>query len=55
MDKVKDALLDIKRKIHDAAVYPQGVGGGVKPYITPKVVDAIINNKIEEIKNEREN
>ena len=49
----RDILSDLKKEIHDKAVYPEA--RSVKPYISLKVVDAIINNKMEEIKNEREN
>ena len=45
------ALSDLKREIHDKAVYPET--RSVKPYISLKVVDAIIINKMEEIKNEK--
>lgn len=43
-DKVKDALLDLKREIHDKAVYPNCYG--VEPYISLKVFDALINKLI---------
>lgn len=50
--KAQDVILDLKKEIHDKAVYPRGLG--VRPYITVAAFDAIINNKIEEIRNEKE-
>lgn len=50
--KAQDILLNLKKEIHDKAVYPRGLG--VRPYITVAAFDAIINNKIEEIRNEKE-
>jgi hypothetical protein len=49
--KAQDVLSNLKREIHDKAVYPEA--RSVKPYISLKVVDAIIINKMEEIKNEK--
>ena len=49
--KAQDVLSNLKREIHDKAVYPET--RSVKPYISLKVVDAIIINKMEEIKNEK--
>ena len=49
--EVEHTLFDLKKEIHDKAVYPEA--RSVKPYISLKVVDAIIINKMEEIKNER--
>lgn len=48
---VEHTLSDLKKEIHDKAVYPEA--RSVKPYISLKVVDAIIINKMEEIKNEK--
>ena len=50
--KTEDLLSDLKKEIHDAAVYPHN--SGIDPYISLKVVDAIINNKLEELRNEKE-
>ena len=47
----RDILSDLKKEIHDKAVYPEA--RSVKPYISLKVVDAIINNKMEEFRNEK--
>ena len=44
-------MTDFEKEIHDKAVYPEA--RSVKPYISLKVVDAIIINKMEEIKNEK--
>ena len=41
----QDALLDLKRQIHDKAVYPHL--SGISPYISLKVFDAILNNTIK--------
>lgn len=49
--ELEHTLSDIKRQIHDKAVYPEA--RSVKPYISLKVVDAIINNKMEEFGNEK--
>ena len=49
--KAQDVLSNLKREIHDKAVYPEA--RSVKPYISLKVVDAIINNKMEEFRNEK--
>ena len=49
--KTEDLFSDFKKEIHDAAVYPQA--RDVKPYITLKVLDAIINNYIEEIRRKK--
>lgn len=51
--EVEHTLSDLKKEIHNIAVYPHGIGGS--PYITLKALDAIIKNKVEEIKNEKEN
>lgn len=51
--RIETILSDLKKEIHNRAVYPHGIGGS--PYITLKVLDAIIKNKVEEIKNEKEN
>ncbi len=50
--EVEHILSDLKKEIRDKAVYPEV--RSVNPYITLKVVDAIINNKMEEIRNEKE-
>jgi hypothetical protein len=52
-NQIETILSDLKKEIHNRAVYPHGIGGS--PYITLKVLDAIIKNKVEEIKNEKEN
>lgn len=49
--KVQDVLSNLKREIQNKAVYPEV--RSVKPYIALKVVDAIINNKMEEFRNEK--
>lgn len=49
--ELEHILSDLKKQIHDKAVYPEA--RSVKPYISLKVVDAIIINKMEEIKNEK--
>ena len=49
--EIEHILSDLKKEIHDKAVYPEA--RSVKPYISLKVVDAIIINKMEEIKNEK--
>lgn len=49
--EIEHILSDFKKEIHDKAVYPEA--RSVKPYISLKVVDAIIINKMEEIKNEK--
>ncbi len=41
----RDVLLDLKREIHNNAVYPHGYE--VAPYITVKVFDAVLNNFIK--------
>ncbi len=41
-----DVLLELKREVHDAAVYPHGAG--ISPYISIKVFDAILQKKINE-------
>ena len=51
--ELEHLLSDFKKEIHDKAVYPEA--RSVKPYISLKVVDAIIINKMEEIRNEKEN
>ena len=49
--ELEHILSDLKKQIHDKAVYPET--RSVKPYISLKVVDAIINNKMEEFRNEK--
>jgi hypothetical protein len=49
--ELEHILSDLKKQIHDRAVYPET--RSVKPYISLKVVDAIINNKMEEFRNEK--
>lgn len=49
--ELEHILSGLKKEIHDKAVYPEA--RSVKPYISLKVVDAIIINKMEEIKNEK--
>ena len=49
--KAQEVLSNLKREIHDKAVYPET--RSVKPYISLKVVDAIINNKMEEMRHEK--
>ena len=41
-DAVKDALIDLKRKIHDKAVYPHG--SETYSYVNLKVFDAVLQN-----------
>ena len=41
-DAVKGALIDLKRKIHDKAVYPHG--SETYSYVNLKVFDAVLQN-----------
>ena len=43
--EVVKILSDIKRRIHDHAIYPHGAG--INPYISLKLVDAIIHDMIK--------
>lgn len=52
-DKIKrevarEILSDLRKKIHDRAVYPHNAG--IDPYISLKVVDAIIEKEISHAK-----
>ena len=49
--ELEHTLSDLKKEIHDKAVYPEA--RSVKPYISLKVVDAIINNTMEEVRTEK--
>lgn len=40
--ETSNALLDLKRQVHDKAVYPYGYG--FRSYITLREFDAILNN-----------
>jgi hypothetical protein len=42
--KVERAFSDLKKEIHDKAVYPHL--SGIEPYISLKVFDAVINKLI---------
>lgn len=48
MNDIVNALYDLKREIHDKAVYANNPG--VKPYILLKVFDAVIQKHIDKIK-----
>lgn len=43
--EVVKTLSDIKRQIHEKAIYPHG--SGIDPYISLKVVDAIIQDALK--------
>ena len=42
-----NALLELKRQIHDHAIYPHGAG--INPYISLKLVDAIIQDALKHV------
>ena len=48
-EPIRDALLDLKRQIHDKAVYPSK-SAGISPYISLKVFDAILQNYLNGLK-----
>ena len=50
-DYFLNTLSDLKKEIHDKAVYP--MASDIKPYITIRALDAIINNYIEEARKKR--
>lgn len=43
--EVTKTLSDIKRQIHDHAIYPHGAG--INPYISLRVIDAIIQDALK--------
>lgn len=49
--EVIGALSDVKRQIHEKAIYPHGAG--IKPYISLNEIDAILVREIEKINGER--
>lgn len=44
-EAVTKTLSDIKRQIHDHAIYPHGAG--INPYISLRVIDAIIQDALK--------
>jgi hypothetical protein len=46
--EVIKTLSDIKRQIHEKAIYPHNAG--IKPYISVREVDAIIEKEISHVK-----
>ena len=46
--EVVKTLSDIKRQIHEKAIYPHNAG--IKPYISVREVDAIIEKEISHVK-----
>lgn len=46
--EIKNALLELKKQIHDKATYPETQG--ISPYISLKVVDAILQNYLNNLK-----
>lgn len=50
--EVMKILSDLKKQIHDRAVYPHNAG--IKPYISLGEIDAIIEKEISHIKGEDE-
>ncbi len=47
-----ETLSDIKRQIHEKAIYPNNAG--IKPYISVREVDAIIQDKLKHMEERRE-
>ena len=43
--EVNKLLLDLKKEIHDHAIYPHGAG--INPYISLRVIDAIIQDALK--------
>ena len=43
-DNIKDILLDLKREIHEKAIYP--LGRDINSFVNLKVFDAVLNNII---------
>jgi hypothetical protein len=50
--EVTKTLSDIKRQIHEKAIYPHNAG--IKPYISVREVDAIIQDKLKHMEERRE-
>ena len=42
---IQEALINLRRQIHDHAIYPHGAG--INPYISLRVVDAIIQDALK--------
>ncbi len=51
MNDISNALLDLKRQVHDKAVYPYG--HGIRSYITLREFDAILNNVLMKYSEEK--
>ena len=47
-ESTRDALLALKREIHDKATYPSVQG--VSPFISIKVFDAVLQNYLNSLK-----
>ena len=50
--EVTKTLSDIKRQIHEKAIYPHNAG--IKPYISLREIDAIIQDKLKHMEERRE-
>lgn len=50
--EVVKILSDIKRQIHEKAIYPHNAG--IKPYISLREIDAIIQDKLKHMEERRE-
>lgn len=51
MKPIQDILLDLKREIHDKAVYPYGAD--TYSHVNLKVFDAVLNNHINKYTEEK--